>query len=209
MLGNGVVLIGPGSEWLWAAISGIVLAATFIALYRQVRLQRSQNAIEQLRSYSRDWDSERMLRYRLAVLLAIGNGLDTSKVALGQATIVASFWENIGYLARAGHVSPALLWNGSLGGCVHYWLLLEPFAKSIRRDFTFPAAYEYFEWLAHAMGQLEHRRGGATSAEVGLPRILEYQTTLCEDLLRGEDTVPSVPKASRRHRVAPPGQTGS
>lgn len=39
---DGLVLLGPGSEWLWTAVSGIVLAGTFIALYRQLRLQRVQ-----------------------------------------------------------------------------------------------------------------------------------------------------------------------
>jgi hypothetical protein len=41
---NGLAFIGPGSEWFWTAISGIVLAITFIAIYRQLRLQRGANA---------------------------------------------------------------------------------------------------------------------------------------------------------------------
>jgi hypothetical protein len=32
---DGMALIGPGSEWFWTAVSGIVLAVTFIAIYRQ------------------------------------------------------------------------------------------------------------------------------------------------------------------------------
>ncbi len=39
---DGLVLLGPGSEWLWTAVSGIVLAGTFLAIYRQLRLQRTQ-----------------------------------------------------------------------------------------------------------------------------------------------------------------------
>ena len=31
---NGVAIIGPGSEWFWAAASGLVLAITFLAIYR-------------------------------------------------------------------------------------------------------------------------------------------------------------------------------
>ena len=45
---DGMAFIGPGSEWFWTALSGIVLAVTFIAIYRQLRLQRSQGAIEQI-----------------------------------------------------------------------------------------------------------------------------------------------------------------
>ena len=39
---DGMSFIGPGSEWFWTAVSGIVLAITFIAIYRQLRGQREQ-----------------------------------------------------------------------------------------------------------------------------------------------------------------------
>jgi hypothetical protein len=31
---DGLACIGPGSEWFWTAISGLVLAITFLAIYR-------------------------------------------------------------------------------------------------------------------------------------------------------------------------------
>jgi hypothetical protein len=42
---EGLVLIGPGSEWLWTAVSGLVLAITFLAIWRQLALARSANAL--------------------------------------------------------------------------------------------------------------------------------------------------------------------
>lgn len=33
---DNAVLIGPGSEWFWTAITGIMFAVTFLALYRQL-----------------------------------------------------------------------------------------------------------------------------------------------------------------------------
>jgi hypothetical protein len=39
---DGMTFIGPGSEWFWTAVSGLMLAVTFIAIYRQFRLQRLQ-----------------------------------------------------------------------------------------------------------------------------------------------------------------------
>jgi hypothetical protein len=39
---DGVVFVGTGSEWFWAALTGLVLAGTFVAIYRQLRLQRVQ-----------------------------------------------------------------------------------------------------------------------------------------------------------------------
>ncbi len=34
---DGMAFIGPGSEWFWTAVSGLVLAGTAIAIYLQVR----------------------------------------------------------------------------------------------------------------------------------------------------------------------------
>jgi hypothetical protein len=47
---DGLALIGPGSEWFWTALSGLILAVTFIAIYRQLRLQRSAATLAQLDS---------------------------------------------------------------------------------------------------------------------------------------------------------------
>ena len=38
----GMAFIGPGSEWFWAALTGLVLAGTGVAIYRQLRMQRLQ-----------------------------------------------------------------------------------------------------------------------------------------------------------------------
>ena len=38
---DGMAFIGPGSEWFWTALSGLILAVTFIPIYRQLRTQRA------------------------------------------------------------------------------------------------------------------------------------------------------------------------
>ena len=73
---DGMAFIGPGSEWFWTALSGIVLAVTFIAIYRQLRLQRSQAAIEQIDAFEREWATERMCRIRLSSLIAYRDASD-------------------------------------------------------------------------------------------------------------------------------------
>ena len=63
---EGLVLIGPGSEWFWTALSGLVLAGTFIALYRQLRVQANVSATDQLTRFEPNRASERLLRSRLS-----------------------------------------------------------------------------------------------------------------------------------------------
>jgi hypothetical protein len=39
---DGLAFIGPGSEWFWAALQFTALAITFVAIYRQLRVQHLQ-----------------------------------------------------------------------------------------------------------------------------------------------------------------------
>jgi hypothetical protein len=68
---NGMVLIGPGSEWFWTALSGMVLAVTFVALYRQLRLQRAANALNAMEALTRRWESRDLVTTRLEAALAM------------------------------------------------------------------------------------------------------------------------------------------
>ena len=67
---EGLSFIGPGSEWFWTALTGFVLAITFLGIYRQVRLQAHASAIEQLTEFRREAYSEQMLRYGLDVMVS-------------------------------------------------------------------------------------------------------------------------------------------
>ena len=50
---DGLVLFGPGSEWLWFMLQFLALVTTFYAIYRQLRLQASQSAVEQVEGLNR------------------------------------------------------------------------------------------------------------------------------------------------------------
>ncbi|HQR23344.1 MAG TPA: hypothetical protein PL152_04610 [Steroidobacteraceae bacterium] len=39
---SGVVIFGPGSEWLWTMLQFVALSVTFYAIYRQLRLQQQE-----------------------------------------------------------------------------------------------------------------------------------------------------------------------
>ena len=72
---DGMAFVGPGSEWFWTALSGIVLAVTFLGIYRQLSIARSANAFEQMNRLTNEWESERMNRHKLEILLALREGV--------------------------------------------------------------------------------------------------------------------------------------
>ena len=127
---DGMAFIGPGSEWFWTALTGLVLAVTFIAIYRQLAIARSASAREQLASFDRAWDAERMLRHRLALRVALRDGADPAHLPEGSAVAVANFWSKSGQLARSRDFDQRALYRGLSGVCQTYWAILAP---TIRR----------------------------------------------------------------------------
>jgi len=147
---DGMALIGPGSEWFWTALSGIVLGVTFIAIYRQLSLTRGANAFTQLSALVEEWQGERLVRKRVAVLVAIRDGVASADIPDSPAVAVANYWEKVGALARAGHVAPSLVAEG-LGAADTWWGILAPWVRRVRTVDANPELFEHFEWLAAAL----------------------------------------------------------
>jgi hypothetical protein len=160
---DGMAFIGPGSEWFWTALSGIVLAVTFLAIYRQLRLQSSAGAIEQATSLARDWNSELLHRSRLAALLALREGVDRSTTYQQASVEVGNYWERVGWLVRSGNIDRRLVY-AYVGNSVRlWWVLLLPNAKRLRELQEDPNIYEHFEWLAGQMALMDRDAGVTVS----------------------------------------------
>jgi hypothetical protein len=150
---DGMSFIGPGSEWFWTAVSGIVLAVTFIAIYRQLSLAKGGNAFTQLNALVEEWEGERLVRKRVAVLVAIRNGVTFAALPDAAAMALANYWEKVGSLARAGHVAPSLVAEG-LGGADRWWGILAPWVLRMRIEDANHDLYEHFEWIAATLVRL-------------------------------------------------------
>jgi hypothetical protein len=196
---NGMAFIGPGSEWFWSALSGVVLAVTFLAIYRQLALARSANAFAQLGALVDEWQGERLVRKRIGVLVALRDGTAPAAIPDGPAQSIANFWEKVGALARAGHIAPSLIAEG-LGGAQVWWATLAPWVMKARIDDANPAFWEHFEWLA---GSLVRIHPESAIDQRALDRTLEQRiaTSLADlrdlEAMRGVREAPSGPTAPR------------
>jgi hypothetical protein len=153
-----MALIGPGSEWFWTAISGVILAITFIAIYRQLRLQRDAAAIEQVFDMERTWSAERMSRSKLLVLLAIEAGTEAGDLPPQAASHLGDYWERVGYLTRTGHIDRRLAHEQWSWISQEWWGRLQPTALAWRERRGEPAVWEEFEWLARTMAHMDGER---------------------------------------------------
>jgi hypothetical protein len=142
-----LVLIGPGSEWFWTMVSGVVLAVTFIAIYRQLRLQHDAAAIEHVGAIYREWADERMTRAKLETLALIRDGADAG-ATLNAAVDVGDFWEGYAYLVKAGNLDRRLMYDSLGPACRIWWGLLTPSARLAREQANDEGVWVDFEWLA-------------------------------------------------------------
>lgn len=159
---DGMAFIGPGSEWFWTAVSGIVLAVTFLAIYRQLLIARSASAFEQMHRIANDWDSELLARQKLEVLVALKDGVKPEQLPDGAAGFIRDYWDDVGGLVRAGHVDRRLVFQTLRAPCRGWWTTLAPYTHRLRVEAGDPGLSEHFEWLASVMTEME-RAAGVTS----------------------------------------------
>lgn len=155
---EGMSFIGPGSEWFWTSLGVIIAAVTLLGIYRQLRLQLGAGAIEQMETINKEFQSEQMSRARLAVLLALREGVDPANLPPAQNDI-ANFWERVGYLVKAGHVDRVLVNQYFDASIRAWWGWLEPATRVARERDADPAIHENFEWLAGLMAGMDRKAG--------------------------------------------------
>jgi hypothetical protein len=181
---DGMALIGPGSEWFWTALTGIVLAITFIAISRQLRIQAHLSAVEQVESFSRESTSDSMARHLLDILVAVRDGKDPADLPDTAAIRYASFWETFATLARTGHRDPKLLWQLDPTSAQAVWATLAPWVRRMRAELGQPGYVEQLEWLAGMMAEMDRRGGRPAFTSDSIPIQMKCAIAQCQDQIR-------------------------
>jgi hypothetical protein len=170
------VVFGQGSEWLWTMISGLVLAITFLAIARQLGLQRDAAAVEHVRTISREWTDERMSRAKFEALSGIRDGA-TPAATLSAGTDIGDFWEGLAYLVRMRNMDRKLVYN-SLGPAARiWWGYLAPAAEVAREEANDRGIWVDFEWLAGIFATFDRKAGEPATYDA------EYLARRLPDLL--------------------------
>lgn len=139
--------VGNGSQWFWTMAQFLALSITFIFIYVQIRAQAASTTFHQMDALNQEWDSDRMLRQRLALYEYIakeGLGGEGSHMLVG----VANFCENISALAQRGHIRRHIVydWWGSV--LLNHWLLCGTYIQLLRKKAGSRAIYSQWEKTA-------------------------------------------------------------
>jgi hypothetical protein len=190
---DGLAFIGPGSEWFWTAVSGLVLAITFLAIYRQLRLQRDAAATEQVNDLLNEWSSERMARAKLTVLLALEAGIDPLVLPDRALSHIGFFCQRVGYLAQRGHMDRQLVYEHLGGQIQDWWFWLRPRVLAEREGDHDPGLWQGFEWLAVDAAARDANRGVRRRDDAerlkSLPLLIEH----FQQAIELEETLRTVP----------------
>ena len=154
---DGMVFIGPGSEWFWTALSGIVLAGTALAIYRQLVDARGAAALSRLGTLLNTWQSPTLVLARLRVMIALRDG-KTLEPGDQNAAAVFFFIEGLAALRDAGGYSYQALYN-EWGWVIRpWWRMLEPQVRA-EREFLGFRVWQGFEDLEMACRRIDEKSG--------------------------------------------------
>jgi hypothetical protein len=191
---DGMSFIGPGSEWFWTALTGLVLGLTFFAIYRQLRLQARTGAIEQMDAFMtrREAYSESMMRYGLDVMTALRDHDDPADIPEAAVLGLGDFWANFATLARAGHRDAALLWQSDSESPQIIWWWIAPFVFKTRIESRLGVpSYADFEWLVGVLAEMDRAGGRPAITQAVVMSDLDHLISLHRDLIRYAQAVRS------------------
>jgi hypothetical protein len=200
-----IVFLGPGSEWFWTAVSGMVLAVTFFSIYRQLRMQRAANALLAMESLVRRWESRELVMTRLEAALAMRYERDPGHTnmaiikLLDFLTDVINLWDR--GLLEEGDVVPT--WGIS----TTVWLALVQPYLAVQRGKPGESRYRILQQFADHVERMNHRSWRRrTRWEIDLPVIddTNRQEWLDEAIRRGIQTLELLDQVEARHIPRPP-----
>jgi hypothetical protein len=162
---DGLTVLGPGSEWFWSAFQGVVVAISLWALFRQLRLQTAQKHRDDVARLNAEYQSERLLRHRLAVWKAVRDDTPPSEVSKGSFFALGNFWEGVAGFTKEKHLDAKLMAYHMGSDACWVWTALEPWVRYQRQNYAEDYVSD-FEWFVTEIVRIEP----TLAAELGQPR---------------------------------------
>ena len=188
-----LTFIGTGSEWFWTMVSGLVVAVTFIVIYRQLKAQAATNAFQRIETVHRRWASNELVLARLEVALQLRDGtLDVADDTRPDS--ILGFFELVRDLNRQGYLDDEEIARSFGAAIVVWWRLLEPVIQAQSSLEGDPEMWNGLKEL-HAMVTRYDRKRGVDramvltlSTEALLATVIKREThrlTLARDAASG------------------------
>ena len=159
---EGSTIFGPGSEWFWAMAQFVLVAATIVGIYFQLRAQHAASLIEQSREWVREWGDDVLTADILAALIDLQERPAVASGLPEPAKDVANWFEALGYLVAERHLRSIDVWHHMRPDVALWWALLTPYVKREREIGGSDHYFEWFEKLELEMERLDRKITGKT-----------------------------------------------
>lgn len=146
----------PNNQWVWSAVQTILVLAGFIFVRKQLRLARDQNSITHLNYFRELWESDAMLRARLAV---VKGTTDDEEDFNGPEDVIATFMEDLGAAVQVGQADTSHVWSYFSYHVEGYWILLTPKIKFYRQKTSDKNYFTGFEDLYQLSCRISESKG--------------------------------------------------
>lgn len=191
---------GAGSEWFWAFLQFVVVAATLALIAwqvsyiaRQVKLQTIQTQIETMAHvvqsvslFQDRWNSEAMQRVRLVVCNRWEGGQKEFKEFDGACDYIADFFEELGTYLKIKAIPKETMWDVQSWNIEHYWFMFENGIEKLRKEMEEPVFCE-FEQMFRVMREISDAKQLPCVDETSLASFIKREiraTKACLDLRR-------------------------
>jgi len=143
------------SQWFWQALGTLIVGASLIALYHQVRLQRLSGIVDSMEKLTLLWNSENQLKLRLSVCEKLSKdinyfGNDTEELL--------ELFERVGAYVKIGAIPEFAIWEVFSWYIDHYYEISRAGLTELRIHYKDPLLFENFEWLAVKLNNISRRK---------------------------------------------------
>lgn len=171
--------------FIWLVVTVLLqsfeLRAQRDEMMRQVKATRSQNSVTHLNFFRAEWNSEPILRARLAVV----EGFDQSNLDLTPPDdILASFFEDVADIALSDQVNLQHIWSYFSFYFEGYWPILKPKIYQYRKEMGDKNYYRSFEDLYYKLNKETGNRDSTVMPKSYVPSFLKDEEELARFYLR-------------------------
>lgn len=173
-------LADADNEWVWNLVQAVLVVVGFYLVIRQLRLARDQNSITHLNYFREVWNSEPLLRARLAV---VENTVREEADFEGYEDVLATFMADLGAAIGIGQANTEHVWSYYSYYIDGYWLLLSPKITRYREKISDKTYFEEFEALYKLSAKVSRRHGAFPMLESYLGFFREEEARLVRFML--------------------------
>ena len=142
-------------SWFWTFLQFIVVLATLVMIYRQVKTQTASHIVSTINSINDRWNSDLVLKARYSFCQ---KWLDGNKEFDAVGELIAEVLEEVGTIVRIRAVPKKVIWETHSWYIEHYYHMFKEGIETVRDECNDQTLYSEFQWLCAEMQKIDRQK---------------------------------------------------